>query len=420
MSFLFADGSAADHRRVRVATLDAVHSERRSAVIVGPLKLPTHEQLTSRLDGMTAAGPVARLCLEPSATSTRWEGTGAVGAPRVYSIAPPADAAHAADLLPTVRALDGRGVTVATAGEWLVVDFSHGLGEIPLIHTLLDVLFGITDATDPATWRPYRRTRSPLRTAAAATFGIHPARLVKLLSTHRNRPAPDPMYPSGPTTAFAPSPTTRVIGLSAEQVGELRARRDLALPGVGMVALFTHALWSSFARAGIPVDDSVKIPFDVRRYLPAGTDTLASFSAGLDFRIDPADGPARLQSEMTRAAECGRPVANLLVGSAKARYRGRPQHAATGIGKAPGLRLLHSNLGSAQWNGPWPFTDPQQACMLVANDPATPTGVTVTSVGIAENLWFTAEFHRSVFDPDAVSAALELLPQTVVELIPSR
>lgn len=420
MSFLFADGSAADGRRVRVATLDAVHSERRSAVIIGPLKLPAHEQLTARLDAMTAAGPVARLCLEPSATSTRWEGTGAAGAPRMYTIAPPVDPAHPSDLLHTVRALDNRGVTVATAGEWLAVDFSHGLGEIPLIHTLLDVLFGITDPADPATWRPYRRTRSPLRTAAATTFRTNPARLVKLLTAHRDRPSPGPLPAGGPTTTFTPSPTTRVIGLSAEQVGELRARRDVTLPGVGMVALFTHALWSSFAKAGIPVDDSVKIPFDVRRFLPAGTDTLASFSAGLDFRIDPAGGPARLQSEMTRAAESGRPVANLLVGTAKARYRGHTQHAATGIGTAPSLRLLHSNLGSAQWNGPWPFTDPQQACMLVANDPATPTGVTVTSVGIAENLWFTAEFHRSVFDPDAVSTALELLPQTVAELIPSR
>ena len=57
--------------------------------------------------------------------------------------------------------------------------------------------------------------------------------------------------------------------------------------------------------------------------------------------------------------------------------------------------------------------------MLVANDPATAAGVTVTSVAVSDNLWFTAEFHRSVFDPDAISTALGLLPQSVAELLSS-
>jgi hypothetical protein len=405
--------------RVRVAALDTVHSRRRSAVVVGPLTLPSHDQLASRLDAMTAAGPVARLCLEPSTADTHWNRVTEVGTPRVYSVAPLVDPVPPLALLQTVRALDDRGVTVAAAGDWLAIDFSHGLGEIPLIHTLLDVLFGITDARATGTWRRYARTRSPLGVAAAATFGANPVRLAKLLAAQRDRSAaarPGDQQ-SGPGTPFIPAPTTRVIGLAADEVAELRARRDRQLPGVSMVALFTCALWSSFERAGIAVDDAVKIPFDVRRYLPGGRDTLASFSAGLDFVIDRAAGPARLQHEMVRAARTGRPVANLLVGTAKARGRGRTDHRTTVVPAAPRLHLLHSNLGSPQWNGPWPFTSAEHACMLVANDPATATGVTVTSVTVAENLWFTAEFHRSVFDPEAISAALGLLPQTAADLL---
>ena len=407
--------------RVRVATLDTVHSRRRSAVVVGPLRIPSHHQLTSRLDAMTAAGPVARLCLEPSAAHTRWSRVTEGRTPRVYAVAPLDDPAPPLGLLQTVRELDDRGLTVATAGDWLAIDFSHGLGEIPLIHTLLDVLFGITDARDPETWRRYARTRSPLGVAAAATFGANPVRLAKLLTAQRDRSAParHSPAPSGPGMPFTAAPTTRVIGLRADEVAELRARRDRKLPGVSMVALFTCALWSSFERAGIAVDDAVKVPFDVRRYLPGGRDTLASFSAGLDFVIDRAGGPARLQHEMTRAARTGRPVANLLVGTAKARGRGRIDHLTTAVPAAPRLHLLHSNLGSPQWNGPWPFTSAEHACMLVANDPAAATGVTVTSVAVAENLWFTAEFHRSVFDPDAISAGLGLLPQTVADLLSS-
>ncbi|QIV84781.1 hypothetical protein [Mycolicibacterium frederiksbergense] len=406
---------------VRVAALDMVHSHRRSAVVVGPLTLPSHDQLTTRLDAMTAAGPLARLCLEPSAAGSRWRRVRESAEPRVYPIAAPKDSATLIDLLQTVRGIDDRAVTLATAGDWLAIDFSHGLGEIPLIHTLLDVLFGITDARDTATWRPYARTRSPLAAAAVATFGANPARLAKLLAAHRTRTATAPPGAETPGhgTAFTPTPATRVIGLDAGQVAELRALRDRCLPGVSMVAVFTCALWSSFERAGIAVDDVVKIPFDVRRFLPGGRDTLASFSAGLDFVIDRAGGPARLHHEMTEAATTGRPVANLLVGTAKARSRsGRGPHALP-VPATPKLQLLHSNLGSPQWNGPWPFISAEQACMLVANDPATPTGVTVTSVTVAQNLWFTAEFHRSVFDPDAISTALGLLPQTVTDLLSS-
>ncbi len=413
MSYLVADRCVAQTPRVPVATLDAAHSRRRTAIVLGPLKLPAPDLLAARLDAMTTAGPVARLCLDPSPASTRWHYIDSAGAPRLHSVADPV---HPTELLHTVRALDHRAVTVAAAGQWLAIDFSHGLGEIPLIHTLLDVLFGLTDPCDTATWRRYQRTPHPLRSAAVKTFGMHPVRVAKLLAAARHRPLTtdtDPVTDAATTLTY--SSTTRVLGLTAGQLGELRARRDAGLPGVSMVTLFTYALHQAFERAGIRVSETVKIPFDARRYLPRGKDTLGSFSAGLDFALDRAGGPAALQHAMTRATRTGRPVANLLVGTAKARRR-RDHHALDSPAVAPPPQLLHSNLGWAQRNGAWPFVDRRRACMLVASDPATPRGLTVTSVGVTENLWFTAEFHRSIHDPDAVDHALSLLPRTVADL----
>lgn len=416
MSFMVADGCAAETARVPVATLDTTHSRRRSAVVVGPLRLPEPAVLSARLDTMTAAGPVARLCLDPSPASTEWGHVAPAAAPRLHSVVPLPDSMSPTDLLRTVRGLDDRAVTVAAAGEWLAIDFSHGLGEIPLIHTLLDVLFGLTDAGDPSTWQRYARSHSALRRAALRTFGVNPVRLAKLLAGQgiRRKPAPAPEV--SPATGFVPAPTTRSIGLTAGQLAELRARRDAALPGVSMVALFTCALHVAFERVGLTVSDTVKIPFDVRRYLPRGTDTLASFSAGLDFTLDRTGGPAALQKEMTRATRTGRPVANLLVGTAKARRAQSTPEPSPTVATTARLQLLHSNLGWAQWNGPWPFLDRRRACMLVASDPAEPAGVTVTSVGVTENLWFTAEFHRTVHATEAVEAALEMLPRTVADL----
>ncbi|CDQ44123.1 hypothetical protein [Mycolicibacterium neoaurum] len=415
MSYLVADRCVAQTPRVPVATLDAAHSRRRSAIVVGPLKLPAPDLLAARLAAMTAVGPVARLCLDPSPASTHWRHIDPAGAPRLHSVAPASDPT---ELLQTVRTLDDRAVTVVAAGQWLAIDFSHGLGEIPLIHTLLDVLFGLTDPADAATWHRYARTPHPLRSAAMKTFAVHPLRVAKLLAAARRQPlmaGNDTGPDAGAYTGFACSPTTRRLGLTAGQLGEMRARRDAALPGVSMVALFTFALHQAFGRTGIRLSETVKIPFDVRRYLPRDKDTLGSFSAGLDFTLDRAGGPAALQRAMTRAGRTGRPVANLLVGTAKAR-RGSDRRTLDSPAVVPPPQLLHSNLGWAQRNGAWPFTDRRQACMLVASDPASTSGLTVTSVGVAENLWFTAEFHRSVHDPDAVAEALALLPQTVADL----
>ena len=176
MSYLVADRCVAQTPRVPVATLDAAHSRRRSAIVVGPLKLPAPDLLAARLAAMTAVGPVARLCLDPSPASTHWRHIDPAGAPRLHSVAPASDPT---ELLHTVRTLDDRAVTVVAAGQWLAIDFSHGLGEIPLIHTLLDVLFGLTDPADAATWHRYARTPHPLRSAAMKTFAVHPLRAAR-------------------------------------------------------------------------------------------------------------------------------------------------------------------------------------------------------------------------------------------------
>ena len=120
---------------------------------------------------------------------------------------------------------------------------------------------------------------------------------------------------AGAYTGFACSPTTRRLGLTAGQLGEMRARRDAALPGVSMVALFSFALHQAFGRTGIRLSETVKIPFDVRRYLPRDKDTLGSFSAGLDFTLDRADKAQRRRLVLRQVAQraCAEhPVASFL------------------------------------------------------------------------------------------------------------
>lgn len=388
---------------VRVAALDVAHSHRRSTVVVGPLRLPPVAELNERFDAMARHGVSTRLSLEPSVTSSRWR-LAASETPAVVETPPlPADG-DPTELVARVRsAHDQRGVAIITAGDYLAIDFSHGLGEVFFIHSLLDSMLGANDPAHPATWSRYRHRLSPLLVATARTFVGNPRRIADLAALQRNRTRP-PAPPASTEPPRPSTPTTRSIGLPADVVAGVRRYRDAALPGVSLVALFTHALWSALAEAGVTMDPIVKVPFDARRYLPPGRDTLATFSAGLDFQI--AGGPAQLTAAMKQAAQSGRPVANLMLGTVAARRRmWRRSGDQPRPGPAP-IQLLHSNVGDIPRTDSWPFLERSGARLLVASDPADTNAITVTSATTLGNMWFTAEFHSSAMNPESVAAAL--------------
>lgn len=238
----------------------------------------------------------------------------------------------------------------------------------------------------------------------------------------REQPAPPTAPSDGQHTWAGPAgQTTRTIGLPGDLVARVRKHRDATLPGVSLVALFTHALWTALTDAGVSMNPVVKMPFDVRRYLPPTRDTLATFSAGLDFEIDPAQGPAPLHAAMRRAAATGRPVANLLLGTVATRRQMLKR--STGEDAAPlavqPIQLLHSNIGDFPRTDRWSFTDRSSARVLVASDPADRNAITITSATTLGNLWFTAEFHSSAIEPEAVTAALHsIVDQAESDSIP--
>jgi hypothetical protein len=403
---------------VRVSALDVAHSHRRSAVVVGPVAVPPVTTVADRVLAMARAGPHTRIGLQPSTTSTRWRWAPDGAAESVRPAPPDADPVG---LLEAVRAEAPRGLAVAVADEYLAVGFSHGLGEIPLLHALVDVILGSTDPTDDAVWAPYRHRTPALTLAAARGIALAPHRLPSLVRQHRRNVA---AAPSGAALRAAPDPVVRVGCIPAGVVSALRDVRDRHSPGVSLFAVLTLALWESLRDSGFDVDPMVTLPFDVRRYLPAGHGTLASFSAGLDFDVSAlgsGDRPAALHRRMAQAHAMARPVANLLAGTARMAAALRSGRTADWVAPAPAqVRLLHSSIGRVPRENRWEFTDPGRARVLVASEPAGPCGLTVTSASVPSGLWLTAEFHRSVFEPDRVSAALDSAAGRARELLASR
>jgi hypothetical protein len=393
-----------------VAALDVQHSHRRSAVVLGPVEVPPLDTLRARFAAMSAVGPETRIGLRPATTSTCWHYAPDGPGQAVTASTMLVPGANPVALLAELRQLPDGGIRVLASDHYLAIDFSHGLGEIPLLDMLVAVLFGCADAADTGLWAPYRHSVSPLLAAAVRTVALGPQRLLPLWRQHR-RNNTGPVEPTAVRGAdIHPSPATRVARIPTHTVTELRRQRDSALPGVSMFALFTCALHEAFSGVGFDVDPTVTLPFDVRRYLPDGWDTLASFSAGLDFTVDRHAGPRGLHDAMTAAVGMGRPVANLAVSSVKARAAMRKDRRTEWtVSTQPQLRLLHSSIGTVPRAG-WSFSDPEEARILVASDPVGPCGVTVTTATVTGALWMTAEFHDSVFDAERVAAALNSVP----------
>ena len=401
---------------VRVASLDVQHSHRRSAVVLGPVTMPSLDELRSRFAAMAAVGPVARIGLQPSTASMRWRFT-PHGLERAVRAADPAADDDPMVLLAALREMPDGGIRVLAGRDHLAIDFSHGLGEIPLLDLLVAVLLGGVDPSEPALWRPYRHAVAPLPAAAIRAIGLRPRRLLPLWRHHRRTKPAATAAPAAGDLGVGPSPATRIARIAGAEADELRRLRDATRPGVSMFAVYTCALHTAFADNGFDVDPVVTLPFDVRRYLPVGWDTLASFSAGLDFTVDPAAGPGALHSDMGCAVRMARPVANLVASSVKARAARWARHGADwSVPPRPRMRLLHSSIGSVPRTA-WSFSDPAEACVLVASDPAGPCGVTVTTATVPGALWMTAEFHESVFDAEQVCAALDSVPERARELL---
>lgn len=401
---------------VRVATRDVQHSNRRSAVVVGPVELPSLDVLIARFASMAAVGPVARVGLQPSTTSTRWRfSTDSVGE-AVHAVARIPDA-DPVTLLSTLRQRPVEGVRVLSSGDYLAIDFSHGLGEVPLLEMLVAVLLGDVDPADPTVWAPYESSVPPLLTAVVRALGLGPQRLWPLWRQHRRNARAPAEAIAVRTVDTGPSPATRATQISAATVAELRSHRDSAMPGVSLFALCTYALHEAFADAGFDIDRTVTLPFDVRGYLPKGRATLGSFSAGLDFALDDASGPRDLQHHMSAASRMARPVANLAIGTLKARAAMRSGVTAEWAAPAhPRMHLLHSSVGKVPRAG-WSFSDPSEARILIASDPAGPCGMTVTTSTVLDALWMTAAFHDSIFDAKHVSEALNSVATRVHSLI---
>jgi len=395
-------------RAVTVGPLDVLHSRSRVTAAIGPVAVPEPDVVAARVRALIGSGPHTRFGLQPSSTTTRW-----IYDPRTTpEIVVADDPESAADLLVGTSFPAGdRRTRIVLAGDHILTDHNHGLGEVELTLRFHAVLLGVLDPTDPAVWRDTRRRCSGVGTAAARVFGSDPRRLWALRRLLGSAGVPEePVAETRDEVPWTPSRAGAVATFEQDVFDRLRAWRDEHEPSVSMFSVTSTVLHRALTAEGIDPAPTISVPFDVRRYLPAGRTPLGNFVAGLDFPVGAYPSPRAIHDALGRAASTGRPVANLAVSSARTRValrRGLTFAAPSTRPRSPRARILFSSLskGPLVDRLPWLATD--LPFYAAHNDPTGPEGITFTTSAFGSRVIVVASFHDTVFPADRIRAALQ-------------
>ncbi len=398
---------------ITVSPLDMMRADSRIISALGPVDPGTGEEIVARVRALAACGgPCSRFGLIPSTASYTWRYDPDAFFHGVVDLPP-----CSADELPEVLTQRARSACrsvplwIGTAGRYLIIDMSHGLGDARLI-TMLNQILGERIAPQQfLNWAPTRVAVNPLRTAATRFFLRHPARLGALVRSRaartRTRVSVGSVDDIG-DVAWQRAPVV-VAARCGESTGrELRQRRDGLPVRVSMASMIFASLAGEIRSQGIDLTDTVTVMYDCRRYLPTRP-VFGNFASGVDLTLaDPAD-PSAMHSAIADAAACGRPLAVLAVGGYMfdRRYRrGHGYDASLRVPRRPRAKLVFSDVGAAFADSPMWTGHRGDRFYNALNEPADPQAIVFTITRRGPDIDVTATFHENVFDPTLVQSAL--------------
>ncbi|MFT4087024.1 MAG: hypothetical protein QM658_07670 [Gordonia sp. (in: high G+C Gram-positive bacteria)] len=388
----------------RASVLDRMHAGARSTGVIGPIALPTAEVAAQRLRVFAELGPASRIALRPDPSASRW-------------------GHHPDDLLAAVRTLPAPTapedlfahadatvpLRLSIAGDYLLTEHDHGLGDVQLALVAALMAAGGLDGRDQELLRSVDPRRAGLITAVARTYGTRPSRAIATLQQIRVRSTDASSTSSAATMTRrdvqGDPMRTRTAFVERDQLAALRASRRSGGPSAK--TLMMCGLVRAFREAGVDLDDRISIPVDLRRYLAASKNPLANMVAAVEFAYLPDEDPAVLHERVAQAVAAGRPVAAAVRSSLAGR---RALAAGPAVDESPAEPPRPAILISGVHDLPlfhrfdW-LSDDQRTLMMRAA-PYGGTGLTVITAELSGRLTLTTTFDSGWHDPNVISAAL--------------
>lgn len=408
--------------------LDRTFAPARSIAVVGPTTGVDADAVRAALTAARAAAPTSRIGLDPRADERRWAYRDDIAGGVAVTERPDLPTDDLGELMNRIRHRDGDRlpVEIVLCGDYVAIDYSHGVGDGQFGVLLLAVAAADpdgrlaptlapalpADATRRALWRHFRENPGAVQ------------QLRRVRAEHARPDAVDDGLPTRTIENWTSTKTCRAEYMAPEVSAALEAWAREHAPGATAASL-TVALVNAALRAErLRVDDHVMILFNCRRYLAEeDRNGHGNFAIGIPVRLGAGATPDLVATAMKDVIDSGWPLAVLGVAEAKSaltRHRRAPSmDDGAPITVPDRVRLAVSDLGNltSLYRHLDFVGDGRPAQMTATLEPDGPDGITVLVSRLNKGRTLAASFSAAMIDPDTVTRALRRVCTDPVALL---
>lgn len=398
--------------RYRASALDRSLATSRIVCIVGPIRGLDEDLIVAKLNEATNRSDTPRIALVPG-TGPTWEYRAADWV-SVVTRRPDLLTGDVGELLNAVRNRTGdrQPLSVVICGDYLLVDYSHGLGDGRLGLALLATLGGgdVYSARVLAQGLSARAVGKALR----CQFLAHPTRLLDMLQIRKLNKA-GAVHDAGNTRRidrWTEHRRTITAYLPPRAYAELRAWVKGRFEESSRASLTIALLMAALRDEGVRVDDQVSVLVDCRRYLDQQHQRgFGNFAVAVPILLPFNASPVDIVRRMRSVTASGWPVAVLAVAELKARLPWcHADVPATDSVEVPDrVRLSVSDLGKLTTFGHLDWVEPGPPQVAAYIDPDGADALTVLVDELAGGRTLSASFCDRMVDRAVVERALQRL-----------
>jgi hypothetical protein len=382
--------------------------------LVGPIRPPSPEEIRRRARALHEAAPYLHLDCSGDLARGRWVRGSTDDVVDVVDLeeAPDVEAVmRRPEYLPTGVT---RPVQVVLMGDHALLKMSHAVGDGRTVALVAGALLG--PDPDPSVFASAPPMRAPLTRGIVRFARRHPR---EFLAWARPRRGAGTTEPGGTATTIAPevTPSEDELGVvyrraDGDTLRTLKAAGRELGSGLTTPALELAALLEAFSEVGIPLQDEVLVPFDLRRYVSRPAAVRGNFVAGVT--VHPGRRtPQDIMAAFEDTARSGRPLAVALLGRLPRR---------AGAGNPGSVRLAPVQLAFTHIGRPREFERlawlPDAAPLYGGGlDPGSAGILTAAVVETRGHLQVSVTFHTATVETARVEDACELFCADPVRLI---
>ncbi|MFC8315034.1 hypothetical protein ACFUEJ_15595 [Gordonia sp. NPDC057258] len=381
------------------------------SLLLGPVDLPSVDEVRAALARVAAENPHARIGWRLDTDALRWT----PGQPTDDMVTEGKPWAGSTGLGEAVDAL------VDNADPHLPLQFVvfprhlgmvvwHALGDGRSNGALIEAVAAAAATGDYKPVASHPSGRAPVLAAAWAAFGRDPKRLRAAFADRPDRPETPP---PGPTVPWHPSRKTLYTDIDGSVRDEAIAAARASVGKVSNFAVVAFAVVRALRAAGVDVAPISNVVVDLRTYLD-GDWINGNFLGSLPIRIDDETSIADVSQQIRSGLRTGRPLAGAVLSSARTGGRRRRAAIADSVDLGSPAVVSFSDVGMRT---DIPFEPDGRQVYASSSEPDGPHGVTVVALHTREASLLSVSFHDNVVDARRVDAALAALTHDFGSLV---